>query len=352
MTHSAHSVPITVLCGFLGAGKTTLLNHLLTQAQGQKIAVIVNEFGAVNIDAGLIVKTDEETIELSNGCICCTLRSDLLRAVDRLLAERELDYVLIESTGIGEPLPIAQSFCLTPAELELDPDLPNLVGRVHVDSMVTVVDAAQFFTLWNRQDTIEGDDFGRGFGELLAEQIEFADIVVLNKLDLAAAADVEQLRQLVRITNPRARVLSAEKGRLDVREILHTRLFDAEAAMQMDAWIEELQKEHTPESEEYGLSAHIYRSDAPFDPELFQAMLQKGLPRNIVRSKGWVNLGDGVATLWNHTGRQLALEQAGLWHDPAEAYSEIVFIGQNLDRAGLDALLESALAHRTLASEM
>lgn len=214
MSQSPPSIPITVLCGFLGAGKTTLLNQIIRQAGGRRIAVIVNEFGAVNIDATLVVKTDEQITELSGGCICCTLRGDLLLAVDALIRTRELDAIVIESTGIGEPLPIAQSFCLTPEELEIEPDpgqapLPNLLGRVHVDAMITVVDSAQFFDLWNRQDAIPGDDFGRGFGELLAEQLEFADIVVLNKTDLAAPDDVQQLRGLVGITNPRARLLDA-----------------------------------------------------------------------------------------------------------------------------------------------
>ncbi|GEM47967.1 CobW family GTP-binding protein [Deinococcus cellulosilyticus] len=337
------SIPVTVLCGFLGSGKTTLLNHLLSQSKDRKIAVIVNEFGEINIDASTIVHTDEKTIELSNGCICCTLRGDLLEAVDDLLKTRELDHIVIESTGIGEPLPIAQSFCLTPEELDLDPGLPNLLGKVHIDAMVTVVDAAQFFEMYHRPGTIEGDDLERGYGQLLQEQLEFANLVVLNKLDVATPEDVQKLEEFIALTNPRAKVLKSIRGVIPIEDILSVELFDFEEMSQLDSWMLELEKEHTPESETYGLGTYIYRTQAPLDLDRLYDILEQGLPRNIIRSKGWLNTGSDVATLWNHTGRFLTLEPMGEWNNPAEAFTELVFIGQDLDGAEIEDLLSSAL---------
>jgi len=343
--NSSTSTPITVLCGFLGSGKTTLLNHLLSQSGNQKVAVIVNEFGAVNIDASLVVKTDEKTIELSNGCICCTLRGDLLEAVHELLETRELDAIFIESTGIGEPLPIAQAFCLTPEELDLEPGIPNLIGRVHVDALITVVDSAQFFELWNRKDTIEDDEQTRGYGELLAEQIEFANVLVLNKTDLTSSADLGKLRSFVRTLNLGATLLESERGRVPLEQVTNTGLFDMEAMQDSDAWHAELEKVHTPEAETYGLGTYIFRSSVPFDEAALWDVLQAGLPKNILRSKGWVAYaGNPTAHLWNHAGRLMSLEAAGEWFEPAEAFTELVFIGEKLEGAEIESLLEGALS--------
>ncbi|GGJ20266.1 CobW family GTP-binding protein [Deinococcus roseus] len=342
-----NSIPITVLCGFLGSGKTTLLNHLLQQSQNHKIAVIVNEFGEINIDASTIVHTDEKTIELSNGCICCTLRGDLLEAVDHLLNTHEVDHIIIESTGIGEPLPIAQSFCLTPEELDLDSGLPNLLGRVHIDAMVTVVDSAQFFEMYQRPGTMEGDDLERGYGQLLQEQLEFANLILLNKLDVADPADVQKLQELIGITNPRARVLQGIRGAVPAQEILGVKLFDFDLMSQLDAWMLELEKEHTPESETYGLNTCVYRPEMPLDLESLYEVLENGLPRNIIRSKGWIYTGSSTAILWNHTGRFLTLEPLGEWNNPSEAFTELVFIGQDVDAEEIEALLAPALVQGT-----
>lgn len=354
---SSLSIPITILCGFLGSGKTTLLNQLLTQFEGQnigrntgqnmglkKVVVIVNEFGAVNIDAGLVVKTDEKTIELSNGCICCTLRGDLLEAVDELIRTRDLDAIFIESTGIGEPLPIAQAFCLSPEDLELEAHIPNLVGKVHVDALITVVDSAQFFELWNRRETLEGDEQARGYGELLAEQLEFANIIVLNKTDLADSAELNKLRAFVSKLNPGARILQTVRGNAPLEQLIHTDLFDMEELQNQQAWHDELEKEHTPESESYGLNTYIYRSSLPFDEAALWEILERGLMPNILRSKGWIAYhGNPLAHVWNHSGRLMVLEPAGEWNPDQEPFSEIVFIGEALEGEAIEGLLEAAL---------
>jgi G3E family GTPase len=343
------SVPITILCGFLGAGKTTLLNQMLSEAGGKRIGVIVNEFGEVNIDAGLVKHTTEKTIELSNGCICCTLRGDLIEAVDEMLKTHALDCLVIESTGIGEPLPIAQAFYVEPELLDLNPELPRLADRVYVDAVVTVVDAAQFFDLYNRGGDVSEiapeDQTQRGFGQLLAEQVEFADIVVVNKIDLVDAAQEGRLEEFIGMTNPRATMIFAEHGNVPLDELLDTKLFDIQTAQESSAWLYELTAEHTPESETYGLSAFVYTNDRRFDETKLVAALERGLPANVIRSKGWVALHNtDNAFLWNQAGKQLSFAPFGSWNAPELARNEIVFIGTDLDKQSIEAMLNAALA--------
>lgn len=337
-------IPITVLCGFLGSGKTTLLNHLLSQSSGMRIAVIVNEFGAVNIDAGLVVQTHEKMIELSNGCICCTLRGDLLIAVDDLLNTYDLDAIFIESTGIGEPLPIAQAFCLEPEVLELEPEIPNLIERVYIDALITVIDSAQFFDLWNRKSTIDGDDQGRGYGELLAEQIEFANIILLNKVDLVSEIELKKLSAFMAKLNPKASIERTTRGVFSIDNFLNKQLFKIEDFNNQQAWFDELNKEHTPESEAYGLSTYIFKPNTPFDENRLWSLLEMGLPSNILRSKGWVSFhNNSLAYLWNHSGRLMTLDPVGYWTEGQEPRSEIVFIGEHLEPLAIEALFTPAL---------
>ncbi len=336
-------IPVTILCGFLGSGKTTLLNHILEYHHNRKIAVIVNEFGEVNVDSRLVKHTTEEMIELSNGCICCTLRGDLIEGVYDLLQNHDLDHIVIESTGIGEPIPIAQAFYVQPELLALEPGIPNIQHRVFVDAIITMIDSAQFLDMYQRNSTVPGDQFGRGYGQLLAEQVEGANILILNKKDAATAEQLTTLRELFMTMNPHAKIIVAEFGKVDPYEIIDVGIFDIETAEQSSLWVAELEKELSSESDEYGIETFVYSTKARFNEQRLIDKLNGGLADNILRSKGLIAIeGSDAAFLWSQAGKFLQFQQIGRFADPANAHTEIVFIGQNLNREEIKELLTSA----------
>ena len=375
-TSTLGKLPVTVLSGFLGAGKTTVLSHILNNRENKKVAVIVNDMSEINIDAATVKsevsfnRSEEKLIEMSNGCICCTLREDLLEEVNKLAKEGRFDHLVIESTGISEPLPVAETFTFA------DEQGVSLSDVARLDTMVTVVDAVNFLKDYQEAKYLKdkgeslGEDDERSVADLLVDQVEFADLILISKTDLVKTEDLERLKAILKTLNTDAKVLPIEHGNVDIDKVLNTGLFDFERARQAPGWLKEMRGEHIPETEEYGIGSFCYEARRPFHPDKFHEFLHNTKQYGkLIRSKGffWLATRPEYAGQWSQAGGIARYGFAGLfwkavpkkdwpedeeylasiknqWVEPfGDMRQELVFIGQGLDQEKMTQKLNECL---------
>ena len=371
-----NKLPVTVLSGFLGAGKTTVLSHILNNRQGKKVAVIVNDMSDINIDAATIKSgvslshSDEKLVEMSNGCICCTLREDLLVEVGKLAKEGRFDYLVIESTGISEPLPVAETFTFA------DENGISLGDVATLDTMITVVDAVNFLNDYEQANDLQetgeslGEDDERSVADLLVDQVEFADIILISKTDLITNDELNRLTAILNTLNTQAKIIPISNGNININEVLNTGLFNFERAQQAPGWLKEMRGEHIPETEEYGISSFNYTARRPFDPEKFYNFLHSTEKYGkLIRSKGyfWLATRPLFCGQWSQAGGIAHYGFAGMffkaipqkewptepelladinnkWVEPfGDMRQELVFIGQSLNQQAMIKALDDCL---------